>query len=824
MRKSIGGTLLNSLLALAVVMALLVPSAVAPTASAQTIGATISVDQEYYEPGETVNYTGAGFQPGESVTLRAVGDTNDSEVPGEAVAGSDGGIAGTLKLPRVYEANYALTATGNTSGRVATRSFRDDLSLSTRVIIVSPDDDTSTLTTAAVSLATSAQQVLTVKSVDDGGDVGGVPVRWTKTSGAGTLLQGDGTPLNAFACIKTNNVTALGTARYDAATSAGSAVIEAQARNTTTGPPPAGQCQGSAPRPAVTWNITVTAADTTPPDTSIDTQPTNPTTDTNASFTYSSTETNSTFECRLDSTLPADFASCPTSGKSYTGLGLGSHTFAVRAKDAAGNTDPTPASYTWTITTPTPVDTTAPTVTVSFGTPDGLSDWFKTSPVTGTVTATDTSNITAISCIGATVGTKTGIGTTSASASLTVSTQGTNNVSCEATDGASPANTGAASGSTNTATIKLDSVAPGAPTANVSPAPNANGWNKTTPVDLSWTDTGDNTNGSGVASCTAGTQYTSETVVGGTLVNGTCTDVAGNTSTETPVTIKIDITKPTISAAATPATPNGSNGWYTSNVTVKFTCTDALSGIPTGNCPDDQTLSSEGDPVASTAQTVADTAGNVSDSSNVVSVKIDKTKPTVGVTGVEGGSTYTLGAVPTAGCSTSDATSGVQTNATVNVTGGTSNGVGEFTVACSGAKDNAGNSQDAVSLKYTVQFGGLSGILQPINPDNTSLFNRGQAVPVKFKLDGDPSSGFNTSTWKLERVSASCSSFDTNDAVTEPVSSVNPSNVFRYDASADQYIFNADFRQQAVGSCWKVKVTLDSGQNFTSAIFKLTGK
>jgi hypothetical protein len=28
----------------------------------------------------------------------------------------------------------------------------------------------------------------------------------------------------------------------------------------------------------------------------------------------------------------------------------GSHTFQVRATDSAGNTDPTPASFTWTVT------------------------------------------------------------------------------------------------------------------------------------------------------------------------------------------------------------------------------------------------------------------------------------------------------------------------------------------------------------------------------------------------------------------------------------------------------------------------------------------
>ena len=81
-----------------------------------------------------------------------------------------------------------------------------------------------------------------------------------------------------------------------------------------------------------------------------------------------------------------------------------------------------------------------------------------------------------------------------------------------------------------------------------------------------------------------------------------------------------------ISADATTA-PNAA-GWYSGNVTVHFTCADALSGIPAGTCPADQVLGTEGTAVSSTAQTVTDAAGNMSAPSNMVTVKIDKTAPT----------------------------------------------------------------------------------------------------------------------------------------------------------------------------------------------------
>jgi hypothetical protein len=86
---------------------------------------------------------------------------------------------------------------------------------------------------------------------------------------------------------------------------------------------------------------------------------------------------------------------------------------------------------------------------------------------------------------------------------------------------------------------------------------------------------------------------------GQTTITFAATDNAGNV--ETPpkiVTVKFDKTQPSISAAATTA-PNA-HGWYNTNVTVHFTCADAISGIAAGTCPAEQVLSSEGASVSST--------------------------------------------------------------------------------------------------------------------------------------------------------------------------------------------------------------------------------
>jgi len=85
--------------------------------------------------------------------------------------------------------------------------------------------------------------------------------------------------------------------------------------------------------------------DTTAPETSITSGPADTTTSTSASFAFTSTEANSTFQCSLDG---APRVAC-TSPQTYTGLSTGSHTFSVWGTDAAGNTDETPATKTWSV-------------------------------------------------------------------------------------------------------------------------------------------------------------------------------------------------------------------------------------------------------------------------------------------------------------------------------------------------------------------------------------------------------------------------------------------------------------------------------------------
>ena len=89
-----------------------------------------------------------------------------------------------------------------------------------------------------------------------------------------------------------------------------------------------------------------TPRDTTPPETMITAGPTGTTADPTPTVEFSS-EPGSTFECRVDS---AAFETC-TSPHTTAALGNGSHTFEVRATDASGNTDPSPASRGFVVVT-----------------------------------------------------------------------------------------------------------------------------------------------------------------------------------------------------------------------------------------------------------------------------------------------------------------------------------------------------------------------------------------------------------------------------------------------------------------------------------------
>ena len=102
--------------------------------------------------------------------------------------------------------------------------------------------------------------------------------------------------------------------------------------------------------PFATYYDPTFADDVTPPETSVGNGPSDPTTSTSATFGFWGDDATTapqelTFECSLDG---APFIPC-TSPLSYEGLSVGDHVFQVRATDAEGHVDQTPATHAWTI-------------------------------------------------------------------------------------------------------------------------------------------------------------------------------------------------------------------------------------------------------------------------------------------------------------------------------------------------------------------------------------------------------------------------------------------------------------------------------------------
>lgn len=95
------------------------------------------------------------------------------------------------------------------------------------------------------------------------------------------------------------------------------------------------------------------ALDTPPPAPSIDSAPSQWSNSVTANFAYSADRATS-YWCTLDGGKPKV---CDPSGRSYTSLAPGRHTFTVRALDSLGLVGP-PTSYSWTI------DTTAPNTVI----------------------------------------------------------------------------------------------------------------------------------------------------------------------------------------------------------------------------------------------------------------------------------------------------------------------------------------------------------------------------------------------------------------------------------------------------------------------------
>lgn len=334
-----------------------------------------------------------------------------------------------------------------------------------------------------------------------------------------------------------------------------------------------------------------------------------------------------------------------------------------------------------------------------------------------------------------------------------------------------------------------------------------NGWYKSD-VEVNLIST-DNKGGSGINKTeysfdnTTWIEYNSEfrlTTEGTTTLYYRSTDNEGNIESTKNMTISIDKSPPSITGAATTA-PNA-NGWYNTNVLVHFIASDEVSGIDT--LPLDQTLSGEG-ASQSVKETTTDKAGN-SASFTVAGINIDKTSPEITIN--KPASEYILNEIIIVDWLTSDVLSDIYSEIGTVPEGGavdtSSVGTKTFTVE---AADNAGNSATKI-VTYHVGYT-YGGILQPINADGSSIFKLGSTLPVKFQLE-DANGNFVTNAGAKIYLAKISSGITGTEAEATSTSAATLGNLFRYDSTSNQYIFNIGTKSLSTGT-WQLRIELDDG-------------
>jgi len=349
--------------------------------------------------------------------------------------------------------------------------------------------------------------------------------------------------------------------------------------------------------------------------------------------------------------------------------------------------------------------------------------------------------------------------------------------------------------------INLDKTAPVVTLAVTAGTAGANGWyTSDVTVHASGTDTI-----SALVTCSPDQFLTSETT--GVVFQGSCTNDAGLSANAATLTVKLDKTGP--SAALSVIGTLGNNNWYVSDVTIKTAGSDSISS-PT-ICTGDQSQTT--DTANATFNGSCTNNAGLSTSATAVSIKRDATKPTLNPSVTP--NPVTLNGSATSSSGAADNLSGIATQSCTALNLGS---VGSKSLTCT-ATDNAGNTISA-PIAYTVVYAAPGGlclgdlghqILQPINANGTSVFNAKSTSPAKFRVCdangasiGAPGVVANFAIYQI-------SSGTVISVVDEDVYSTTPDTAFRWDPSAQQWIFNINNKSYPSNRTYFFRITLNDG-------------
>lgn len=218
----------------------------------------------------------------------------------------------------------------------------------------------------------------------------------------------------------------------------------------------------------------------------------------------------------------------------------------------------------------------------------------------------------------------------------------------------------------------------------------ANGW-YISDVALSWAVSDAESTISSSTGCGT-TNITSDQLA----TDYTCSATSGGGTSSQTVSIKRDATAPSASLSVFAGTA-GSNGWYTSDVTVRTSGSDATSGI--ASCTDDQLQSEE--TTGSTFNGSCTNHAGLTTNASSLTVKLDETAPVISpnVAGTAGTSPWYTSTVDVtwsvadsiSGIESSDAACGVTTSITADSSTAT-------TVNCSATNGAGLSGSDSVDI------------------------------------------------------------------------------------------------------------------------------
>jgi len=227
---------------------------------------------------------------------------------------------------------------------------------------------------------------------------------------------------------------------------------------------------------------------------------------------------------------------------------------------------------------------------------------------------------------------------TTVTASITANTAGSAHLSFPVTAvSTSHANVDASDFDTSAASFRVNVAAPDSTPPVIShvltPSQPVSGW-YAGPVAIDWTVTDAQSAITSQTGCQDETWSTQTSAAGHTF---SCTATsAGGTAGPVTVNVKLDLTAPVVTPTVTGTV--GDNGWYTSDATVQWATSDALSGLAPGASCEDVLVDTD-QPSTTYTCNVLDLAGN--STTSTVTVKRDASAPVItrtvsGTTGDDG--------------------------------------------------------------------------------------------------------------------------------------------------------------------------------------------